>query len=268
MHTRSPGEVLSEGLVIVLVNPIHPGNVGATARAMANLGLEQLVLVDPPCFDLERARWMASSGGRVILDKARIVATVEEALADCSFAIGATARKRRWRWPVLEPPQLAERAFTQERKTAVLFGREDSGLDNASLALCQALLRIPTASEPSLNLSQAVLMVSSAMFDQARALGWSPDQPQRQGKRSGGAPVKATPRRESPPADLPRQQRVVQELLDVLERTPYAGGWSREQVQVSMSMLLQRAVPTHSELDILQGMLNKTRWRLDNPDKG
>ena len=86
---RDPGEVLSQDVVVVLVNPLHPGNVGATARAMANFGLERLVLVDPLALDLERARWMATSG-KGVLNRARIVGTLDEALEGVSFAIGTT----------------------------------------------------------------------------------------------------------------------------------------------------------------------------------
>ena len=121
---------------------MHPGNVGATARAMANFGLERLVLVDPLALDLERARWMATSG-KGVLNRARIVGTLDEALEGVSFAIGTTARKRRWRWPILTPAQLGERIH-HEDTTAILFGREDSGLDNEALARCHAILRIPT----------------------------------------------------------------------------------------------------------------------------
>ena len=86
-------QLLRSGLRVVLVNPIHPGNVGATARAMKNSGLRQLVVVSPLQFDMERARWMAG-GGRDVLDEAHFVSTVAEAVSDCQFAIGCTARAR------------------------------------------------------------------------------------------------------------------------------------------------------------------------------
>ena len=75
----TPAEVMASGVVIVLVNPIHPGNVGQVARAMMNMGLGELVIVDPPCFDLERAR-MRAAGGRPLLDRMRIVGSVAEAV--------------------------------------------------------------------------------------------------------------------------------------------------------------------------------------------
>lgn len=258
----SPGQVLSEGVVVVLVQPLHPGNVGAVARAMANLGLRRLVVVDPPSFDMERARWMAS-GGRDILEAARFVATVEEAVEGCTWAVGATARKRRWEWPVLNPRGLAREAFEREGPVALLFGREDHGLDNDALTWCQTALRIPTAGEPSLNLAQAVLMTCSALFDEAMDRGFVPeDSVVRQGKRSGGGALSSTPRPKPPLGDLPVQRRVVDLAVDLLQETPYMLGRNRSQVTVTLGQLLGRAAPTQVELEILLGMLKKTRWAL------
>lgn len=261
-------ETLRENLRIVLVNPLFPGNVGATARAMKNMGLRRLILVAPPAFDMERARWMAG-GGKDVLATARIVATVEEALEGCHLAVGCTARTRRWNWPVVTPTELAERAFDAPGPTAILFGREDSGLENDALSRCQLLLQIPTDGDPSLNLSQAVLLVCWNLFQEALKRGWLPEEETRQGKRSGG-PKKGLKRRSSPTrqaADLPLQQRVVEETLDLLDRTPYLSSKSREQVAVQLSQFLQRLGPSEVETDILRGMLRKTRWTLDNPGK-
>lgn len=257
--------MLAEHVVIVLVQPLHPGNVGGVARAMANFGLERLVLVDPPALDLERARWMASSGRR-ILDQARFVKTVDEALEGVTWAVGTTARRRRWQWPVVEPPGLAETVLAHgtERTTAILFGREDSGLDNASLAHCQALLRIPTAGEPSLNLSQAVLLLCARLHESARDQGWDPAQPNRQGKKGGGAPLPARKPRQRTPADLQRQSVLLHQTLDALERTAYGRGWSRELVQVTLGELLQRTEPSNEEIAMLMGMVKKVRWAIDH----
>lgn len=230
---------------------------------MANLGLRDLVIVDPPCLDLERARWMAA-GGRDILESARLVGSVREAIEGCSLAMGTTARIRRWNWPVYLPEQAAKRALDEDR-TAILFGREDHGLDNEALGHCQALLRIPTAGEPSLNLAQAVLMTCSRIFDEARVRGWSPEQKPRQGRRSGGPSPGGAPgvRAPSPPATLEEQALVLDRALEVLNRTPYMRGRSDELVRVTLSQLLQRAQPSKVETEIFLGMLKKTRWQLD-----
>jgi TrmH family RNA methyltransferase len=259
---------LREDLRIVLVNPLFPGNVGAAARAMKNMGLRKLILVDPPAFDMERARWMAA-GGKDILANARIVGTVAEALDDCALAVGCTARVRRWNWPIVEPRALAEKAFAAQGPTAILFGREDSGLDNEALSHCQLLLRIPTDGDPSLNLGQAVLLTCWSVFESALAQGWEPEEESRQGKRSGGpkAGKKRPPPLDRGPASLALQQQVVQEALRLLNSTPYMSSRGDEQVQVQLGMLIQRLAPSAVETDILRGMIRKTLWALNNPEK-
>ncbi len=253
---------LREQVRIVLVRPQHPGNVGSTARAMKNMGLRRLVIVDPPALDMERARWMATSA-RDLLDEVTFAATVAEAVADCELAVATTSRGRRWRWPVWTPTELATRCFELAGPVAVLFGREDFGLDNEALACCQALIRIPTAGMASMNLSQAVLLVCARFFDEARARGWDPEEAPRQGRRSSSPrPHNPPPYEPEPVAPLGAQAPVVALALEVLEGTPYMNGKSQEQVQVMLTNMLQRARPTQAELNILKGMLKKTRWQI------
>ena len=121
---------------IVLVNPSHPGNVGAVARAMKNMGLRDLVLVDPQEFPDPRAMWRAA-GAKDLVESATVVATLDQAIGDCHFVVGTSARERRIPWPMVEPPECVEQIFQQPKdsKVAVLFGREDSGLSNDELQL-------------------------------------------------------------------------------------------------------------------------------------
>lgn len=253
------GQLLREQVRVVLVRPVQPGNVGAAARAMANMGLRQLVLVDPPAFDLERARWMAA-GGAELLDQARFVGTVAEAVAGCALAVGTTARLRRWGWPTTDHHALARQVLDAGVPTAVLFGPEPSGLDNEALAACQRLVRIPTAGEPSLNLSQAVLLVCAALMDEALARGWQPEEGPRAQGRHG--PYPPQPRVPSPLAPVEAQAQAVEQALALLQQTPYLAARSPEQVRVTLASLLQRAQPTQQELDALRGMLRKTDWAL------
>jgi len=230
---------------------------------MKNSGLRHLVVVSPLQFDMERARWMAG-GGRDVLEQARFVSTVAEAVSDCQLAVGCTARSRRWDWPVLDPEALAEKTLSDPGPIAILFGREDMGLDNDALLQCQALLRIPTDGEPSLNLSQAVLMVCQAVFRQAIASGWEPKAEERQGPRSAGRkrPGRPTEAQPDPLATLNAQSLVLNEAIGLLEQTSYMTGQNEEQVRVTLGKLLQRAAPTEKEIKILRGMFKKTAWRL------
>jgi TrmH family RNA methyltransferase len=147
---------------IVLVGTTHPGNIGACARAMKNMGMTELALVDPRHFPHEEATARAS-GADDILDNARVVPTLGEAIADCVFTAGASARSRAIDWPSLEPRECAARLLEEAARgpAAVVFGPEKSGLSNADLDLCDVLLTIPTnPGFSSLNLAMAVQVIT------------------------------------------------------------------------------------------------------------
>lgn len=147
---------------IILVNTSHPGNIGATARAMKNMGLRHLYLVDPKEFPSAVATGRAVSAVD-ILESAVVTATLEDAIVDCGLVIGASARSRRVPWPLLSPPQCAEKVADEchNNKVALVFGREDAGLTNEELQLCHYHVNIPADEEySSLNLAAAVMVIS------------------------------------------------------------------------------------------------------------
>jgi TrmH family RNA methyltransferase len=213
-----------------------------------------------------------AGGGRDVLESAQFVPDVASAIGDCDLAVGCTARMRRWDWPIWEPAALGAEAMRREGNLAILFGREDMGLENEDLAYCQALLRIPTDGEPSLNLSQAVLLVCGALFQSARDVGWIPTEEDRQTTRSAGRGRSRMPRSASPPlgpsAPLAMQQALVEQAVSVLSRTSYMNGRNEEQVRVALGQMLQKLHPTEKESTILLGMAKKTRIRLAHLDGG
>lgn len=147
---------------IVLINTSHPGNIGSTARAMKTMGLSELYLVAPLEFPHPKALEMAS-GADDILQKAIVVATLDEAIADCTLVIGTSARMRTIPWPLLSPREMTEKLKREpaENKTAILFGREQSGLSNEELQRCNLHIQIPANPDySSLNLSAAVQVVA------------------------------------------------------------------------------------------------------------
>lgn len=147
---------------IVLVEPSHPGNIGAAARAMKTMGLSRLVLVRPPTFLRAEATAMAA-GADDLLVRARVCESLAEAVAGCGRVIGTTARARRIPWPVYAPREIAGEliAAAADTEVAVLFGREHAGLTNEEMETCQAMIQIPTEAEfSSLNLSAAVQIVA------------------------------------------------------------------------------------------------------------
>jgi tRNA (cytidine32/uridine32-2'-O)-methyltransferase len=144
-------------LVIVLVEPHHPGNIGAVARAMANMGVERLRLVNPCAID-DEARALAW-GALHLLERAEPCADFESAVADCTTVVGFSARDGRFRLPPLVLRDAAEQIRAREGRTALVFGREDSGLRFEEIERCHQLVRIPTPGpHGSLNLAQAVLV--------------------------------------------------------------------------------------------------------------
>ena len=161
---------LLSNIKIVLVETSHPGNIGGVARAMKNMTLSQLRLVNPKVFPHAEATARAS-GADDLLARAGIYPTLQEAIADCQLVIGASARSRTISWPEINPRESAVKCLAQSPETniALVFGRENSGLTNQELDLCQFLLKIPCNSEySSLNLAAAVQVVCYELFVEAQ----------------------------------------------------------------------------------------------------
>ena len=252
-------------IVVVLVQPQHPGNVGAAARAMKNMGLSRLVLVDPPTYDPEQARWMAP-GCADVLASARIVADLDQALEGCHVAVASTARHRKQGQPVIDPNQLAVQIADDSRTWALLFGREDFGLSTEDIRRCESIVRIPTPEHASLNLGQAVLLIANTLFAEARHRGAAAS-----GRTLGGSRGRSTTASKSKadrydaPAELPRLEPAVADLVDLLDRVGYFRSTPRPNVQLTARLALTRAQLSIRHLEALRGMVNRTRWALDNP---
>ena len=154
-----------DNIRIVLVNTSHPGNIGAVARAMKNMGLSKLYLVEPKSFPDEVAYYRAASAQDVLND-AVITKDLDEAIADCGLVVGTSARGRRIPWPLLNPRDCASQAYPEllQHPVAFVFGREDRGLTNDELQRCNLHVHIPTNEEySSLNLGMAVQVITYEM---------------------------------------------------------------------------------------------------------
>jgi len=146
---------------IILVNTSHPGNIGAAARAMKNMGLSDLCLVDPQRYPSAEATARAS-GADDLLARAKCFATLDEAIADAVLVIGASARSRSLPVPMLDPRACAKLVDEQPdaETVAILFGRERTGLSNEELDRCHYLVQIPSNPEySSLNIAAAVQII-------------------------------------------------------------------------------------------------------------
>ncbi len=162
----SPGRVNREKVRIVLHRPRFPENIGAAARAMRNMGLHRLAVVAPENFLEARVRMMATHVAGDVVDAIARFDSLAEAVADCGYVVGTTARLGGERQTVVSPPVMAQRliAISRENEVALVFGPEDRGLTNQEIRLCHALVNIPTDAFSSLNLAQAVMVMCYEVF--------------------------------------------------------------------------------------------------------
>jgi tRNA (cytidine32/uridine32-2'-O)-methyltransferase len=147
---------------MVLVNTTHPGNIGGAARAIKNMGLTELYLVQPREYPAPRAVWRAA-GARDILTNVKVVESLDEAIAGCGLVVGTSARERRIPWPLINPRECGEKIWGEAARhnVALLFGREDRGLTNAELQKCHYHVHIPSNPDySSLNLATAVQVLA------------------------------------------------------------------------------------------------------------
>ena len=265
-----PQQILADQVVVVLVEPQHPGNVGSTARAMKNMGLGRLVLVNPPAWDPETARWMAP-GCADLLARARVVKTLDEALDGVHAAIASTARHRKQGQQVRTPRQAATEIFDRGAEgatSAILFGREDFGLATSDVLRCATLLRIPTPEHASLNLAQAVLLVSFALFEEATARGALFEGRTLGGSRASRKTASASrPGPRDQRAELPQLEPVVKDVLAVLERVGYLRGVQPDKVRLTARQALATAGLPIRHVEAIRGMARRIDWALSHPDK-
>ncbi len=150
-----------ENIHFVLIEPKESGNIGSAARAIKNMGFTKLVLVNPPTLT-DEAYWMAWRS-KDIIENAQIYSDFYSAIKDKSLIVGTTRRRGSKRGAIVDVKEAVKRIYevAQNNKVAILFGREDKGLFNEEVEKCGFLITIPTSElQPSLNLSQAVLIVA------------------------------------------------------------------------------------------------------------
>lgn len=252
-HSVHPADACRERLRVVLVGTQHPGNIGSSARAMHTMGLAQLWLVAPQRFPDPEAEALAA-GARGVLDGARVVATLDEALAQCRVAYGCSARGRHVALPELGPREAAERLVTAATAgdVALVFGPERTGLDNRDLQRCQAAVRIPANPEyPSLNLAAAVQVLAYELRMAMLAAHAAPVAPTATPILPAHTPA--------PAADAGVTQAEMEALFAHLEATltaiDFHKGRPPEVAMRKLRRLLFRARPEPRELRLLRGIL-------------
>ncbi len=240
-----------ENIRIVLVETSHPGNIGATARAMMNMGLEHLFLVQPHKFPSAVATARAS-GASGILERAKICADLPEALAGCRLVFGASARSRSIPWPEISPEICAEKAQTMNGEVALVFGREHSGLTNEELDHCHFLVKIPTNEQfSSLNVAAAVQVLS---YEMRRLWLKNPNAGTSLDKNNAGEEGFT-------PATAEDMARFYTHLFETLQGIGYFDPEKPKRLVRRLHRLFNRAIPEHSEIKLLRGILKAVQDR-------
>ncbi len=230
-------------LRIVLVGTQHPGNIGAAARALKTMGLARLVLVAPEQFPADEA-FRRAAGADDLLADAGVVATLADAVADCRYVLGCTARSRRVQLEEFEPRQAAAQAVAMaaEGEVALVFGRERTGLTNEELQLCHAAVHIPANPEySSLNLAAAVQVLA---YELRLAL------------REHAPP--ATPETRHPdeaPASHAQLEGFFAQLGQTLDEIDFHKGRTPDSAMRKLRRLFLRAQPSEQEVRLLRGIL-------------
>jgi TrmH family RNA methyltransferase len=225
---------------IVLVETSHPGNIGAAARAMKTMGLADLALVRPKHFPSEEATARAT-GADDVLARATVHDTLVDAIAECGYVVGASARLRTVALTIADPREAAGEIWRRwpTDKAAIVFGPEQSGLTNDDLARCHALLHIPTSAEfSSLNLAMAVQVVSYEL--------------------RMGMPDRAPPRgpeTDSRLATAAELEGLHEHLERLLTESEFLHPAHQKQVKLKLRRIFHKATLELNELNILRGAL-------------
>ncbi|BBP66916.1 tRNA (cytidine/uridine-2'-O-)-methyltransferase TrmJ [Pseudomonas sp. Cab53] len=242
-----------QNIRVVLVNTSHPGNIGGAARAMKNMGLSRLVLVEPRLFPHHEADARAS-GADDILAGAQVVATLEDALVGCNLVLGTSARDRRIPWPMLDPRECGTKVIEeaeQGSEIALVFGREDSGLTNEELQRCHFHVHIP--SDPtfsSLNLAAAVQVLS---YEVRMAWLAAEGQPSKVEKTEVGSPRSETL------ATMDELERYFEHLEQTLVDIEFLDPDKPRHLMARLRRLYGRSSVSRAEMNILRGILTETQ---------
>jgi tRNA (cytidine32/uridine32-2'-O)-methyltransferase len=233
---------------IVLVEPTHPGNIGAAARAMKTMGLSQLALVTPREFPCAAATAMAA-GADDLLVRACVTDSLQGALSGCGWVIGTSARTRTIPWPVYDPREAVDRALAMaaDVEVALVFGREHAGLTNDELELCQAVVQIPSDPEfSSLNLGAAVQVLAYELRMQCLA----------------GQPTAAVEMvNDAPPATSDDMARLYAHMEEAMIETGFLDPAKPRRLMRRFRRLFNRAGLDRNEVNIIRGFLTAVQGK-------
>ena len=251
---KSGDEIKSYHVSIVLVEPAEPGNVGSVARAMDNMGIQDLRLVNPCEYFHPEARMFAMNA-RYLLQQAKTFDSLAEAVKDCHLIVGTSARQREHIKTLTSVHSLSDlfKGYQSDLKIALVFGTEKTGLNNADMSYCNEWISIPTfGKSSSLNLSQSVMVV---LYELSKLIH----------------DEEVLPVGEIVPASSGKIEAMKSHFFRVLEKIGYLRHTSTEVLWVSFSDLIGRAKPDERDVLMIRGFFNKIEVSLKrkaekNPD--
>ena len=237
-----------ENIKIVMVGTTHPGNIGAAARAMHNMCIASLALVDPQC-PVGQVAYARASGANLVLDRRQTFVDLSAAVADCSCVIATSARRRSLAWPELDPQEMAGKILGMDEasRVALVFGREHSGLTNDEMQLCNYMVRIPTNPEfSSLNVASAIQLLCYEIYRQQSIV-----------------PVARTPDMDDLPATSGELEGYFEHLQTVLKQSGFLDPQQPGLIMQRLRRLYLRNELTRNEINILRGMLTAVQKQRD-----
>jgi len=235
---------------IVLVNTSHPGNIGAAARAMKNMGLTRLYLVEPKEHPSYEA-YSRAAGADDVLGNAIVTDSLAEALRGCVWVGGTSARERTVQWPQFDPRQCADACLEQSTQgdVAIVFGRERTGLTNEELELCNGLVHIPTSPEySSLNVAAAVQVLCYELRMASLLQADMTD-------------LKTKTQKEDMPATTDQLEGMYQHMYQMMEDVCFFGKTNPEVIMRRLKSLFNRARTTKREVAIMRGIFSAAQGK-------
>lgn len=229
---------------VVLVETLYSGNIGSVCRAMANMGIKELTLVNPRCIDGWDDADRLACHATAILNERRTCTSLAEAVGDCAAVVGTTARLGLYRQHVRTPRELAPDLLglaTRNGRVALVFGREDKGLFNDEIAICTHLMRIPVMPEyVSLNISQAVLLCCYELF---MALG-----------------VYEAPHEKSDLAPAAQRIKLLEMWRAMLLQIGFMKNDKADHMMQGIQRVFARGAQTSDDVHILMGVARQADW--------
>ena len=229
---------------VVIVSPLHSGNVGSVCRAMANMGVSELYVVDESRVedDWEPAAKLACHAGDILRNR-HTVATFGEAIEGCTAVVGTTCRGGLYRQHVRTPREAAPELLALAKKgdVALVFGREDNGLDNEEIAQCTHLLRIPSTPEyTSINLAMSAMICLYELYSTTSSF--------------------EIPEEKSPPVEAVQRHR----LAEIWRETMITIGFMKEDkadhMMQGFQRIFSRGIRTADDAHIMMGVARQATW--------